>query len=430
MSVVEHGFQLSPGESPQTVCVVGLGYIGLPTAAILANRGYQVTGVDVYESIVDTINRGEVHLHEPHLDQLVRKVVDEGRLRASLSPCEADVYFICVPTPFQSDRSPDLAYVEAAAKSIQPLVRPGNIVILESTSPPNTTQGTVLPLAIPEELQVGKDVFVAYCPERVLPGRILIEAIENDRIVGGITEACTAKVKAFYETFVTGQVLPTDALSAELAKLVENSYRDVNIAFANELSRLTDEVGADAFEVIRLANHHPRVNILTPGPGVGGHCISVDPWFLVHAAPAATPLIRTARTVNDAKPHYVVEQVLELAAEHDDPTIGCLGLTYKADVDDMRESPSLEITLELVRRYRGEVLACDPFVDPGAAPDLTMAELRDVVARSKVLVLLTDHQVFRELPNNLLHDKVLVDPRGVWRNVAREQSSAPLRRAA
>lgn len=398
-----------------SVCVVGLGYIGLPTASILASKGYQVSGVDVREDVVETINRGEIHIEEPDLDVLVKAVVANNRLKAIREPQPADIFIICVPTPFTSDHRPDLSYVEKASRAIQPHVKPGNLIILESTSPPQTTADVVAKHAIPDGLTIGKDIFVAHCPERVLPGRILIEAVENDRVVGGLTAACTRKAKAFYDTFVTGDVLGTTAVSAELTKLVENSFRDVNIAFANELSILCDKFESDAWEIIKLANRHPRVNILTPGPGVGGHCISVDPWFLVDAAPELTPLIRTAREVNESKPHHVVEKVVKLSRQFNEPVIGCLGLTYKADVDDLRESPSLEITRELHQRGIGEVLACDPLISSKQFSEFPLHSLDEILRRATLIVLLTDHREFLEISPAILHEKVVVDTRGIWR---------------
>jgi UDP-N-acetyl-D-mannosaminuronic acid dehydrogenase len=413
--------------TPKKICIIGLGYIGLPTAAILARRGYDVHGVDVRSNVVDTINRGEIHIHEPGLAEVVEEVVRAGRLRASTTPCAADVFFICVPTPFHADKSPDLSYVRAASEAIRPYVQRGNLIILESTSPPKTTEETVVPLAVPEGFKVGEDVFVAYCPERVLPGRILIEAVENDRIVGGVTPACTQVVQQFYETFVTGEVLATNAVTAEITKLTENAFRDVNIAFANELSMLADHLGADAFEIIELANRHPRVNVLKPGPGVGGHCISVDPWFLVHAAPNHSSLIQTARRVNDSKPQFVVEQVLTLAGQFESPVIGCLGLSYKPDVDDFRESPSLEIVHRLQQARVGEVVACDPYASPETCADIPLTSLQGLLTRSDIIVLLTDHAIFRDLSVANLAGKQVVDTRGVWpRQTAASVSLAEL----
>lgn len=415
-----------------TVCVVGLGYIGLPTAAILAARGHQVHGVDVRPDVVSTINDGRIHIHEPHLGELVAEVVAAGSLRAGERPVEADVFILCVPTPICEDKSPDLTFVESAARSIRDHVRPGNLVILESTSPPGTTDELVVRHAIPKRMVVGRDVFVAHCPERVLPGRILIEAVENDRIVGGVTSACTERARQFYESFVEGHVVGTTAATAEMAKLAENSFRDVNIAFANELSILAERLGADPLEVIELANRHPRVKILTPGPGVGGHCISVDPWFLHHAAPELTPLIRTARVVNDSKPHHVVEKIRRAAESHcDGAVIGCLGLAYKADVDDLRESPSLEIVRALRDGGIGErLLVCEPHVTAERFQEFPLVDLETTLAESDILVLLTDHQPFRELTAARLSGKTLIDPRGAWRAQAAKLAKAPLRKAA
>jgi UDP-N-acetyl-D-mannosaminuronic acid dehydrogenase len=398
----------------KTICIMGLGYIGLPTAAVLARHGHNVIGVDVRQEVVDTINRGEIHIHEPGLGELVNEVVTAGNLKAAITPIEADVFFICVPTPINEDKSPDLSYVRAASEAIRPYVRKGSLIILESTSPPKTTEDIVAKKAIPEGLQVGEEVYVAHCPERVLPGQILREVVENDRIVGGLTECCADAAATFYEQFVSGDVLRTDAITAEITKLAENAFRDVNIAFANELSMLADHLGADPFEIIKLANRHPRVNILRPGPGVGGHCISVDPWFLAHAAPDHSALIKTARMVNDAKPEFVVEQVLQLAGEMDSPVIGCLGLTYKPDVDDLRESPSLEIVRRLQGVGIGGVIACDPYVRPADIPGLTLVSCKELLRRSDVVVLLTDHSVFRDLPADLLRHKRILDTGNSW----------------
>jgi UDP-N-acetyl-D-mannosaminuronic acid dehydrogenase len=401
--------------STTTVCVMGLGYIGLPTASILANKGFHVLGVDVRPEVVQTINQGRIHIEEPDLDILVRSAVNSGQLKAANEPQPADVFILCVPTPICPDHSPDLSYVEQAARAIRPHVRAGNLVVLESTSPPRTTEKIVVPQAIPPELTVGRDVFVAHCPERVLPGRILLEAVRNDRVIGGMTPACARRARQFYETFVQGEIFTTSAIAAEITKLTENSYRDVNIAFANELSMLSDSLGVDPWEIIALANRHPRVNILHPGPGVGGHCISVDPWFLVHSAPKITPLMRTAREVNDSKPHYVVQHILDLSKQFNQPRIGCLGLTYKADVDDLRESPSLEIVRELNVRSGGEVLACDPYVSPERFKEFPLHSFEEVISRCQILVLLTDHRQFKDIPRRVLQEKVIVDTRGIWR---------------
>ncbi|MDA7951213.1 MAG: UDP-N-acetyl-D-mannosamine dehydrogenase [Pirellulaceae bacterium] len=397
------------------ICVLGLGYIGLPTASVLATKGYQVCGVDVHSHVVETINRGEIHIEEPDLDIVVRSAVGSGRLCASNTVQEADIYMICVPTPTNVDHSPDLSYVEEASRTLRQVVKKGDLIILESTSPPKTTREIVAKLAIPEGLTVGGDVFVAHCPERVLPGRILLEVVQNDRVVGGVTPNCAQKAKEFYETFVSGNVYATNDLAAEVTKLVENSFRDVNIAFANELSILAERWGIDAWEVIELANRHPRVNILTPGPGVGGHCISVDPWFLVHSEPDHTPLIRTAREVNDSKPDYIVRRVEALAKQFNRPKIGCLGLTYKPDVDDLRCSPSLEIVRKLVANDIGDILVCDPLITEEQFSDLPLFSLERLLEESQILVLLTDHKPFYNIPKNILQEKVIVDSRGIWR---------------
>ncbi len=401
--------------SETSICVVGLGYIGLPTASLLATKGYKVFGVEVRSDVVETINRGEIHIEEPDLDILVRSAVNSGQLKAGSEPQPADVFILCVPTPIRPDHSPDLSYVEQASEAIRPHVRKGDLIILESTSPPKTTEEIVVKKAIPQGMVVGEDVFVAHCPERVLPGRILLEVVQNDRVVGGITPACTKRALDFYRTFVSGDVFPTSAVAAEITKLVENSYRDVNIAFANELSMLSESMDIDPWEIIKLANRHPRVNILSPGPGVGGHCISVDPWFLIHADPERTPLMRTAREVNDSKPRYLVEHIESLAEQFASPTIGCLGITYKADVDDLRESPSLQIVRELIERRAGTILVCDPYISPQRFSEFPLTSLPDVLAKSHVLVLLTDHRAFRDVSRRTLQEKVVVDTRGIWR---------------
>lgn len=405
--------QYSPAQT--SVCVMGLGYIGLPTASVLATKGFRVHGVDVRADVVETINQGKIHIEEPDLDILVRSAVNSGQLRAGHEPQPADVFMICVPTPIRPDHSPDVSYVEQASDTIRPYVKKGDLIILESTSPPRTTDDIVSQRAVPAGFRIGEDVYVAHCPERVLPGRILLEVVQNDRVVGGVTPACTAQARAFYESFVSGRVLATSALVAEVTKLVENAFRDTNIAFANELSMLADHLGIDPWEVIHLANHHPRVKILSPGPGVGGHCISVDPWFLVHAAPNKTRLMRTAREINNSKPAYVVDRVVKLAKPFASPVIGCLGLAYKADVDDIRESPAMEIVHELHRRNVGEIMVCDPHVPASKFSELPLHPLADVLERAQVLVLLTDHRQFRDVPRRILQEKVIVDTRGMWR---------------
>jgi UDP-N-acetyl-D-mannosaminuronic acid dehydrogenase len=403
-------------ESSKTICIMGLGYIGLPTAAVLADRGYDVVGVDIRQDVVDTINRGEIHIHEPGLGELVNRVVQAGKLRASSQPIEADVFFICVPTPINADKSPDLSCVKAASQAIRPFVRNGNLVILESTSPPKTTHDVVALEAIPGGLTPGENVHVAYCPERVLPGQILREVVENDRIVGGLTESCTSIAAAFYESFVIGKVHRTNAVTAEMTKLVENAYRDVNIAFANEISMLAHEVNANAFEIIELANRHPRVNVLSPGAGVGGHCISVDPWFLVHASPLATPLIHAARQVNNSKPAFIIRQFTELALMNNIRRVGCLGLAYKPDVDDLRESPSLRIARQLIASPCVNAMICEPFLDPSDFTEFPLNTLDEVIDSCDAIILLTNHSQFRNVPNLVREGTLLIDTCGQWRS--------------
>ena len=395
----------------KTVCVVGLGYIGLPTASLLGTKGFRVHGVDASQHVVDTINQGKIHIVEPDLDILVKSAVQAGNLTASLEPVEADIFILAVPTPFKGDHEPDLSYVEMATRQIAPYVRPGNLVILESTSPVGATDGIVARILSELGHDTEKDVFVAHCPERVLPGRILVELVQNDRIVGGINEASTEMAVEFYHSFVSGEVLSTDARTAELAKLTENSFRDVNIAFANELSLICDQEGINVWELIKLANRHPRVNILQPGPGVGGHCIAVDPWFIVSRAPQLARLIRTAREVNDYKPSWVIEKVKRSADKFKHPVIGCLGLAFKANVDDLRESPAVEIVRELMQDKVGEILVAEPNLKTHKEFDLRPWE--EVISAADILVLLVDHKEFRRIKAADLKEKILIDTRGV-----------------
>ncbi|MEX0732971.1 MAG: UDP-N-acetyl-D-mannosamine dehydrogenase [Aquisalimonadaceae bacterium] len=401
------------------ICVMGLGYIGLPTASLLATKGYQVHGVDVREDVVDTINAGHIHITEPELDVLVRSAVQSGRLKAAMEPAPADVFILAVPTPFKDDHVPDLSYVEAAARAIGPHLAPGNLVILESTSPVGAAE-RLAEWVFDErpDLQQG-GLFIAHCPERVLPGQIIKELIANDRIVGGIDEPSTDVAADFYREFVTGEVLTTRSRTAELAKLAENTFRDVNIALANELSLICDHLNVDVWELIKLANHHPRVNILQPGPGVGGHCIAVDPWFVVHSAPEQSRLVRTAREVNSAKPAHVIEKVKARAARIHEPTIACFGLAYKPDIDDLRESPALEITQALAAQRVGRILVVDPHTDQ-LPRNLFEAGVRlmgteAALAEADVLVGLVAHRAFRRMPSAALQEKVVIDACGVWR---------------
>lgn len=401
----------------QKIIVMGLGYIGLPTASMLATKGHTVLGVDVNKAAVDTINSGRIHIIEPDLDVLVRSAVNSGNLKASLTPEEGDTFIIAVPTPFKEERgnpkAPDLSYVEAATQAITPFLREGNLVILESTSPVGTTEFIEKTIVSARPELQGK-VHTAHCPERVLPGHILRELVDNDRIIGGTSKAAVAKARELYKSFCNGAILETDSRTAELSKLVENSFRDVNIAFANELSLVCDHLGVNVWETIALANRHPRVNILQPGPGVGGHCIAVDPWFIVSSAPAQSRLIKTAREVNDAKPHWVIAKVNAKAERFKSPVIGCLGLTFKADIDDLRESPALDIVRHLIAQNVGQVLACDPNVAADKI-DIPMHDLKHVLKTADILLLLVDHDEFKSIDPDTIKDKIVIDTRGIWR---------------
>lgn len=401
----------------QKIVVMGLGYIGLPTASMLATKGHQVLGVDVNQKAVDTINSGRIHIIEPDLDILVRSAVNSGNLKASTTPEEGDTFIIAVPTPFMevegNPKAPDLSYVEAATRAIVPCLRTGNLVILESTSPVGTTE-LIHRIIVQARPELDGHIHVAHCPERVLPGHILRELVDNDRIIGGLNKAASEKAKELYKTFCNGAILLTDSKTAELSKLVENSFRDVNIAFANELSVICDHLGINVWETITLANRHPRVNILQPGPGVGGHCIAVDPWFIVSSAPEQARLIRTARQVNDDKPHWVIDKVKAKAARFKSPVIGCLGITFKANIDDMRESPALDIVHELRRDQVGSLLVCDPNVSPGKV-DFPLTPLKQVLKEADILLLLVDHAEFKDIALDTIRDKVVIDTRGALR---------------
>ncbi len=392
-------------DAPEKVCVVGLGYIGLPTAVVLARAGMKVVGVDVREETVARINAGEAHIVEPDLDGLLHHVVREGKLRASTAPESADVFVIAVPTPFQDGHVPDLSYVEAASRSVAPHIEPGNLVVLESTVPPGATEQMVSWILEerPDLEPPGagdSSFYAAHCPERVLPGRIIVELVENDRAVGGVTEESSAVAKRFYQSFVRGECVTTTARTAELAKLAENAYRDVNIAFANELSMIADRLDVDPWALISRANRHPRVNILQPGPGVGGHCIAVDPWFIVHAAPEEARFIQAARETNLRKTNWVFDRVVSVVdGMHPEARIACLGLAYKADVDDLRESPALDIALRLAERYPGRVVAVEPHIrelPPNAtARGLRLSTLDEEVEGASILVGLVNHRAFQ-----------------------------------
>ena len=408
-----------------TVSMIGLGYIGLPTASVLAGRGVSVIGVDINQHAVDTINQGRIHIIEPDLDVLVQEVVRSGNLRATTKPEPADAFLIAVPTPFKGDHEPDLIYVEVASRSIAPVLKKGNLVILESTSPVGSTEKMSEWLAesrpdltFPHQVGEKSDISIAYCPERVLPGRVIQELVENDRVVGGMTPRCAKRASALYKIFVEGECIVTNARTAEMCKLTENSFRDVNIAFANELSLICDELHINVWELIRLANHHPRVNVLQPGPGVGGHCIAVDPWFIVDKSPRTARLIRTAREVNDHKPHYILEKVEAAAAMYKKPKIACLGLAFKADIDDLRESPSMEIVQRLKEMNLGDLYVVEPHILElpqnlrGGGVHFTNA--MEAVEKADIVLLLVKHQIFKEIGVHSLVEKVVIDTSGLW----------------
>lgn len=420
-----------------TISMIGLGYIGLPTAGVIASRRKKVIGVDVNPEAVDTINRGEIHIVEPELDMIVHAAVHEGYLRATTAPEPADAFLIAVPTPFKAengnDHVPDLTYIEAASKAIAPVLQKGNLVILESTSPVGATEQVARWLAearpdltFPQTHGENSDIRVAHCPERVLPGHVVRELVENDRVIGGMTPKCSEVAASLYKIFVEGECITTTARTAEMAKLTENSFRDVNIAFANELSIICDKLGINVWELVRLANRHPRVNILQPGPGVGGHCIAVDPWFIVSETPDEARLIRTAREVNDGKPEWVLEKVRQavgqfLVANPDrtarDVTIACFGLAFKPDIDDLRESPALKIVEAINDQHAGGVLVVEPNIKAVPGNKLPGSELVTVevaIAKADVLVMLVDHKPFFAVDRGQLKNCQIVDCRGIW----------------
>lgn len=390
--------------------VYGLGYIGLPTASLLATKGYDVLGIDVSQKIIDTINSGKVHIVEPDLDILVQSAVKSQKLKAALVPQTADIHILAVPTPFKEDHQPDLSYVDAVTQSACRVLKSGDLVILESTSPVGTTERILK--TIQEKCPELNHIYVAHSPERVIPGKVLQELIENDRVIGGVDEPSTQKAVAFYQTFVNGKVLPTTARTAEMCKLTENAFRDVNIAFANELSLICDKMDINVWELIKLANHHPRVNILQPGPGVGGHCIAVDPWFIVAAAPKQARLIQQARLVNDAKPGWVINQVRQQAKQFKKPVIACMGVAFKADIDDLRESPSLRIAHQLKAENLGQVLVCEPHVE--ALKGFELVSVDQALAQADILLFLVDHAVFKQLSNERVVNKCVIDTKGIF----------------
>lgn len=413
------------------VSVIGLGYIGLPTAAILAANGIRVHGVDVNERNVVAVNKGEVPFVEPELGDFVASGVAAGLLSASLDTKAADAYILAVPTPFNDDYSADLSYIEAAADGIAPLLTGNELVILESTSPPGTTEHLARHLAAARPDLDMNQLLVAHCPERVLPGFVMKELVSNDRIVGGMTPRAADLAKGLYETFCEAEILTTNAITAEMSKLVENSYRDVNIAFANELSKISDKLGINVWELIDLANHHPRVNILQPGPGVGGHCIAVDPWFIVAAAPEEAQLIRQARITNDSKPHWVITKVEEQIAESGNSAVALLGLAFKKNIDDLRESPALQISLDLAKKNpKTRFIISEPNVDvlPASFATLGNVELTstaEAIDQAVTVVLLVDHDEYSDVLPAQLEGKRIIDTRGQWRAMETEIVATP-----
>lgn len=409
------------------LCVCGLGYIGLPTAAMFASQGIKVFGFDINEYAVDVINQGKIHIVEPGLDLVVKSAVERGNFHAYTKPTCADAYIICVPTPFKENNQPDLSYVDTVANEISPYLKKGDVVILESTSPVGTTERIAqifetncpqLKIANPKDEDC--DVYVAYCPERVLPGKIMEELVYNDRVIGGINNVSAQKAAAIYSIFVKGVLLRTNARTAEMSKLTENSFRDVNIAFANELSLICDRLDIDVWELIALANHHPRVNILNPGPGVGGHCIAVDPWFIVSKTPDLAKLIATARNVNDGKPQWVINKVRKAVESLNSSVkkIACLGLSFKSDIDDLRESPAIKITADLADEFKDLVCAVEPNIH--VLPELLQKKNVSLVTleeglKADVIVLLVDHHELKEITPRFRSDQVLIDTRGLWK---------------
>lgn len=420
-----------------TISVVGLGYIGLPTAAMFASQKIKVIGVDVNQHAVDTINRGEIHIVEPDLDMIVHDAVTEGYLKATTTPEPADAFLIAVPTPFKNNDSeipePDLSYIKKASEAIAPVLKKGDLVILESTSPVGATEQMAVWLAAarpdltfpgPESsyTDTNIDVNVAHCPERVLPGHVVRELVENDRVIGGITAKCSARSVELYKTFVQGECVITNARTAEMAKLTENSCRDVQIAFANELSIICDKLDIDVWELISLANRHPRINILQPGPGVGGHCIAVDPWFIVSKTPEQAQIIHTARKVNDAKPEWVINKVKLAIADFlqanptktaKDVTIACYGLAFKPDIDDLRESPALNITKKIAALHSGSVIAIEPNIKelPVNITTFELSTFNNAKNVANVHLLLVDHKEFK---SQAVKSEYLIDTKGIW----------------
>ena len=410
------------------VCVVGLGYVGLPTAAVLASRGIRVTGVDVNPKTVASINAGQPHIIETDLDMVVHGAVSKGQLSARIDSVEADAFIIAVPTPFDENHKPDLSYLEAATHAIAPVLKKGDLVVVESTVPIGATQQVASWLAadrpdlkMPElsNPTAAHDICIAHSPERVLPGRVLLELVNNDRVIGGLGDDCAERTASLYAVVVEGEMHLTTAPTAELVKLAENAYRDVNIAFANELANVADPLGINVRDVVRLANHHPRVNILSPGPGVGGHCIAVDPWFIAATAPERTPLIQTARHVNDGRPAVIATQSAALTSVKNGAPIACLGLSYKADIDDLRESPSIHVVTELRNLVDNPIIVVEPHTEVlpkslAALADTRLMPFDEAVAEAGAIVLLTDHKAFSIGNGEALKGKDVLNTRGAW----------------
>tara|TARA_Y100001935_G_C17311216_1_gene516427 strand:- start:8730 stop:10004 length:1275 start_codon:yes stop_codon:yes gene_type:complete len=417
--------------SYKKISVIGLGYIGLPTAAVLASKNKTVIGVDVNEEIIKKVNEGRIHIIEPHLEEIVSTVVKEGYLKATSKTENSDAFIIAVPTPFKKELKhipePDLKYIKSAANSIAPKLKKGNLIILESTSPVGTTKqltkwlSELRPdLLFPLNTDEKPDVNIAYCPERVLPGKVIEELTSNDRVVGGMTDNCSKRAIQLYKIFVKGKCIQTDSQTAEMVKLTENSSRDVQIAFANELSILCDKLDINVRELISLANLHPRVNILQPGPGVGGHCIAVDPWFIVSKNPKEAKLIYTARTVNDSKPKWVIEKIRESIIEHrkrskekkeEDVRLTFYGMTFKADIDDIRESPALEIIREIISTSTVQVFAVEPNLKR-IDENIKLISSKDANKNTDIAVLLVDHKEFKEI--NRPNASIIIDTKGIW----------------
>ena len=422
------GVIMTNNPSFKKICVIGLGYVGLPTAAIFASSGLNVLGVDNNPETIEAINSGKINTTEPDLDVLVNKAMVAGKFRVAHLPEPADAFIIAVPTPFTTNQTPDLSYINAVADTLAPVLAADNIVIVESTIPVGSTEHFSRRLAskrkdltFPLTDDKEPDICIAHSPERVLPGQVLVELTENDRVIGGITSRCAKRAAQLYQNIVNGHCFLTTARTAELVKLAENAYRDVSIAFANELANVSETLSLDPWEVINLANHHPRVNILRPGPGVGGHCIAVDPWFIVSSAPEDTPLIQAARGVNDDRPMRVASKILQIASDLKSPKIACLGLSYKANTNDLRGSASVEV-VKLLAANSYAITIVEPYINSlpsqlKALKNIRLGSLEEISDESDIIALLTDHQVFRELDISTFQNQILVDTRGVWNSV-------------